>query len=355
MTESTTPPVSAPPSVAHPPKDKAVGYWLLFVCLFLAGIVLVGGLTRLTDSGLSITEWKPVTGALPPLSAEHWQEEFQKYQQIPEYEIVNKGMSLDEFKTIYWWEWGHRFLARMVGVIFAVPFLYFAFRGRIERAAIPRFVFMFILGGGQGALGWYMVSSGLADRVDVSQYRLAAHLGLAVIIYGFIFWSALPYVLGRGAEGPAGLAMGARLLVGLVWLQMISGAFVAGIHAGRVYNDWPLMAGQIIPDGLYMGSPWWRSLFEDHMSVQFDHRVLAYIVIGVVVALYATARRKKAQLPDGTMAALNILLVLVLAQAALGVATLANVVPLGLAAAHQIGALVLFTAALYTSFKLSAR
>ncbi len=339
----------------HPPKDKGVGLWLLFVCGFLAAIVLVGGLTRLTDSGLSITEWKPVTGMVPPLSEQHWQEEFDKYRQIPEYHIVNKGMSLHEFKSIYWWEWAHRFLARSVGLIFLVPFLYFLVRGRIEKSAIPRFAFMFLLGGAQGALGWFMVSSGLTERVDVSQYRLAAHLGLAFIIYGYIFWSALPYFLGRGAEGPPGLAMGARLLVGLVFLQIISGAFVAGIHAGRVYNTWPLMDGKFIPNGLFNMIPKGAAMFEDHLTAQFDHRMLAYVVLAGIAALVYAGFERRAILPKGAMTALWILGGVALGQVVLGILTLLHVVPIGLAAAHQIGALTLFTAMLYTSFRLSAK
>ncbi|MGB1087623.1 MAG: COX15/CtaA family protein [Alphaproteobacteria bacterium] len=344
--------VSANP---HPPKDRGVGLWLMFVCAFLAAIVLVGGLTRLTDSGLSITEWKPVTGMVPPLSVEDWQEEFSKYKQIPEYEIVNKGMSLDDFKTIFWWEWGHRFLARTVGIVFLVSFLYFLIRGRIEKAAIPRFVFIFVLGGAQGALGWFMVSSGLTERVDVSQYRLAAHLGLAIIIYGYIFWSALPYLIGRGHEGPPGLAMGARLLVGLVFLQIISGAFVAGIHAGRVYNTWPLMDGRFIPDGLFDMVPKGAAMFEDHLTAQFDHRMLAYVVLAGIAALVYAGFERRANLPKGAMTSLWVLGAVALGQVVLGILTLIHVVPIGLAAAHQLGALVLFTAMLFVSFKLSAK
>lgn len=343
------------PANPHPPKDKGVGLWLLFVCAFLAAIVLVGGLTRLTDSGLSITEWKPVTGMVPPLSEADWQEEFSKYQQIPEYEIVNKGMDLHAFKSIFWWEWAHRFLARTVGIIFLIPFLYFLARGRIEKSAVPRFLFMFFLGGAQGALGWYMVSSGLTERVDVSQYRLAAHLGLAIIIYGYIFWSALPYFMGRGQEGPPGLAMGARWLVGLVWLQIISGAFVAGIHAGRVYNTWPLMDGKFIPDGLFNMVPKGAAMFEDHLTAQFDHRMLAYIVLAGILALVYAGFERRNLLPKGAMVALWILGGVALGQVLLGILTLIHVVPIGLAAAHQIGALVLFTATLYASFRLSAK
>lgn len=333
--------------------DRAIGIWLMTVAVFIALIVLVGGLTRLTDSGLSITEWKPVTGALPPLSHEAWVEEFEKYKQIPEYDLVNKGMTLSEFEWIYWWEWSHRLLARMVGFVFLLPMLWFIFKGRIARAEAPRFVVLFLLGGAQGALGWFMVASGLVDRVDVSQYRLAAHLSVAILLFGMIFWTALRYITKDREQGPADLAVPARLFIGLVFAQIVTGAFVAGIHAGHIYNTWPLMDGAFIPDGLY--DPRFNGLaaFEDHLTVQFNHRMLAYTVLAGGIGLWLGARTQ--ELTQKMRGALNLLMIALFLQVALGIITLLTVVPIGLAAAHQMGAVLLFAAAINFAFRLDPR
>lgn len=323
-----------------------VGAWLLVMAALVILMVLVGGATRLTDSGLSITEWKPVTGAIPPLSEEAWQEEFAKYRQIPEYRFVNKGMSLDEFKRIYWWEWGHRFLGRLIGAVFAAGFLFFLLTRRLSRPMVPWLALIFALGGAQGALGWYMVQSGLVDRVDVSQYRLAAHLGLAALILGAILWTALRLIRPEPEKRQRASAL--PLLLGffsvLLFAQILMGGFVAGLDAGLSYTTWPRMDGQWIPDGLFTGMAWHQALFEDRLTVQFVHRAGGYLVAIWALGLWLYGR----QLPlaPGLRGVLNALLVVVALQVALGVLTLVHVVPLPLALLHQAGALAVFVLAL---------
>lgn len=332
---------------------KIVGLWLFAICGLIGLMVLVGGLTRLTNSGLSITEWRPITGVVPPLSDTAWQAEFAKYQRIPEYIELNQGMSLAAFKSIFWWEWGHRLLGRLIGVAFLVPFLYFLARGRIERALAPRLVVMFLLGAAQGALGWYMVKSGLVDRTDVSQYRLTAHLGFAFVIYGFILWTALGLVA-PGAKDHRhdlrALRNGACVLTGLIFLQVLLGALVAGLNAGLTYNTWPLMDGRFVPTGLLPEQPWWINMFETIETVQFDHRMMAYIVTLATLGLWLAARRSRP--PAGVARALDVLVVLVLGQVALGILTLLHAVPISLGAAHQIGALAVFSGALAAAHAL---
>jgi cytochrome c oxidase assembly protein subunit 15 len=310
--------------------------WLFAVAALVFCMVIVGGATRLTDSGLSITEWQPLLGAIPPFTEAHWQEAFDKYRQIPEYQLVNKGMSLDEFKFIYWWEWAHRFLGRIIGLAFFLPFAYFALTGSLSLKTALRCGVLFVLGGLQGALGWYMVSSGLVDRVDVSQYRLAAHLTLATVIFGAILW--VGFGLGRGRRAPeSGREWMALLIVALVVLQVAAGGFVAGLDAGFGYNTWPLMEGALVPNGLFTAAPWWRNMFENAMTVQFNHRMLAY-VIAVLVAGYAYVVRSPGSL---------ILLAAVGLQVVLGIWTLLWGVPLWLGLAHQGGALVVLAAAIW--------
>ncbi|MDG1691084.1 MAG: COX15/CtaA family protein, partial [Alphaproteobacteria bacterium] len=263
-----------------PPADRQIALWLFTVAGFVVLMVLVGGLTRLTDSGLSITEWAPIRGAIPPLSHADWMSEFNKYRQIPEYLLVNAGMSLAEFKFIYWWEWGHRFLGRVVGLVFLLPFLAFLAQGKISRARLPALLGLFFLGGLQGFMGWYMVASGLTERVDVSQYRLALHLGLALIIFACSLWLALSYWRGaKQMSKQGGLAKHgtmAAIIVVAVLMQSLLGALVAGINAGKTYTDWPLMDGEFIPSGLFDMQPFWLNFFESHLTVQFDHRMVAY-------------------------------------------------------------------------------
>ncbi|MCA3561294.1 MAG: COX15/CtaA family protein [Aestuariivirga sp.] len=310
--------------------------WLFGVAALIFCMVIVGGATRLTDSGLSITEWKPLLGAIPPMTEAQWLDAFRKYQQIPEYHLVNKGMSLAEFEFIYWWEWSHRFLGRVIGLAFFLPFAYFAVTGALNRSTAIRCGILFILGGLQGALGWYMVASGLVGRVDVSQYRLAAHLSLATFIYGAILW--VGFGLGRKRHVPeTGGQWLALLIAALVLLQIAAGGFVAGLDAGFGYNSWPLIDGAVVPKGLFAAEPWWRNLFENALTVQFNHRNLAYVIF-LLVAAQAYAARSRASL---------LLLLAVLAQIALGVWTLLWAVPLWLGLAHQGGAMVVFAAAIW--------
>lgn len=323
--------------------DRAVAIWLLVCCAVVFGIIVIGGITRLTESGLSITEWRPVTGALPPLSEAEWQSEFERYRQIPEYQEINRGMTLAEFKGIYWWEYVHRLWARLIGVVFAVPLLVFLIRGQIRRPLIPHLIAMFILGGLQGALGWYMVKSGLSERTDVSHYRLAAHFLAALAIYSYMFWVALTLL-----RGPTGRIAGAapprrHLLVisVLLLLTLTFGAFVAGLNGGLVYNTFPLMGGQLIPGEAFDAA---SSPFEDPVTAQFIHRWLAIAVVALAIALLVRRGRAAADArrPIGLLAAMALL------QAGLGVATLLLVVPIPLAAAHQAGAVVLWTLALWS-------
>lgn len=339
-------------SVIHPmttPTEKqrsarpAIRIWLYAVAILIFAMVIVGGATRLTDSGLSITEWKPLLGAIPPLSNTDWLSAFEKYQQIPEYQQINKGMSLGEFQFIYWWEWSHRFLGRFIGIAFAIPALFFWLTGRLEKPLRPKVLVLFVLGGLQGALGWYMVKSGLVDRVDVSQYRLAAHLTLAVLIFAAILWVA--FGIGHKKRKPFNVPFGLATvtIVSLILLQIALGGFVAGLDAGQGYNTWPMMDGAFIPDGLAVMSPWWKNLFENAMTVQFNHRMVAYII--VIFVFIHSARQMAGQCRAGS-SALGLMIV-ALVQMALGIATLLYQVPIDLALMHQAGALVLLAIALW--------
>ena len=321
----------------HLERKNWVAIWLWAMAFLVFCMVIVGGATRLTDSGLSITEWQPLLGAIPPLNEADWQLAFQKYQAIPEYQIQNKGMSLEDFKFIYWWEWSHRFLGRFIGVAFAVPFLFFVVTRRIERRLWPRLAMLFVLGGAQGALGWYMVKSGLVDRLDVSQYRLAAHLTLAVALYAALVWTALGV---SGVKGKASMGKGfilALCFIPLLFLQIAAGGFVAGLDAGHASDTWPLMDGVLVPSGLFFNTPWWRNLFENALTVQFNHRTLAYLLLAVAVAQALLSRTVSG----------GIVLAAVSAQALLGIMTILTHVHLHVALAHQAGALVVLALALW--------
>jgi heme a synthase len=328
---------------------RALRIWLATLALLIVVMILVGGATRLTDSGLSITEWQPIMGVVPPLSDADWEKAFAAYQKIPEYRELKQGMSLNDFKTIFWWEWAHRFLGRLIGVAFFVPFVGFSLAGYIPRFLLPKLIGLFLLGGMQGAVGWYMVKSGLVDRTDVSQYRLAAHFGMALLILGYTLW--LLFGLGGGGEEARSEARRrtpiwvAGLILGLIFLQLLAGALVAGLDAGFGFNTWPLINGAFAPDGLGEASPWYLNLFENPLTVQFDHRMLGYTVVaaGLAQLAWLALRRAPAQLIGSSLT----LALLALLQAVLGVWTLLLAVPIPLGLAHQAGAVAVFCAAVY--------
>jgi cytochrome c oxidase assembly protein subunit 15 len=344
---------------SHPNTHAgAVRLWLYAVAALVLAMVLVGGATRLTESGLSITEWKPVMGVVPPLSQQAWQSAFEKYQAIPQYREMNSGMSLEAFKTIYWWEWTHRLLGRVIGVAFLLPFLFFLWRGWVAPSLRPRLWFIFGLGALQGAVGWWMVASGLAGRTEVSQYRLATHLILACAIYVALLWTARrlgdesPLISLAGRAG-ARIKAGAIGLLGLVLLQIYLGALVAGLRAGYIYNTWPLIDGAFIPDAsqLFFATPPWRNFFENVLTVQFDHRMLAYaIFVCALLHMLDVARTVKAG-PARTGA--FVLFAAVVLQVALGITVLLLVVPLPLALLHQAMAMLILTAATWHAANLA--
>jgi cytochrome c oxidase assembly protein subunit 15 len=361
-------------------EHGVVALWLFACCALIFLMVVVGGVTRLTLSGLSITEWQPVVGVVPPLSAADWSAAFAKYQEIPEYRAVHFAMSLDEFKSIYWWEYAHRLLGRLIGVAFAGPFVWFLVCGRLPRRLVPPLSGILLLGFAQGGLGWYMVESGLADRIEVSQYRLVAHLALALAIYAAILWVALGivrepprsvqsfplagldpaiHVSNPAAEGVGvkhrgsistlvdpgwGWRRAGDAVLCLVALTIVAGGFVAGTRAGLTYNTFPLMDGRLIPEGYAQLRPFILNWFENIAAVQFDHRLLAVATAMVILLVWAAGWR--ALLPRPVGAALHGLFAIGLLQVALGIATLLLVVPTPLAAAHQAGAVLLLTAAL---------
>jgi heme a synthase len=339
----------ATPQTMATTRNGPVALWLMAVCALVLAMIVVGGATRLTDSGLSITEWKPLLGAIPPLTQGDWNEAFAKYQTIPQYLNVNKGMTLDAFKVIFWWEWAHRFLGRVIGLAFGVPLLVFWLRGQIGRDLALKLVGLLALGGLQGAVGWYMVQSGLADRIDVSQYRLALHLSIAFAILGALVWLILDLTTQRGGPRVETLAPLQRSvaygLALLVFSQVAIGGFVAGLKAGRAYNTWPLMDGQLIPDGILRLQPWWLNLSENMATVQFNHRLTAYLL--VALALWHAVRVVATSVDERVRASAITLAVGVLAQMALGIWTVVAAVPIHLGVAHQGLAALVFAAAIW--------
>jgi heme a synthase len=348
---------NAAPTTSSSAAPRAVGVWLWSVAALVFIMVVVGGATRLTESGLSIVEWKPVTGVIPPLSEPDWQAEFARYKTIPQYEQLNRGMSLDEFKAIYWWEWAHRLLGRIIGVAFLLPFLWFLSRRAFDSRTGLDLAGIFALGAVQGAVGWWMVASGLTERVRVSHYRLAFHLTLACMIYVALLWTAdrllvVPAAALQAEEGRAGrsyqsLPWRLRLTAGVLLVMAIGqiylGALVAGLHAGLVYNTWPLINGSIIPSAgdLLFDQPLWRNFFENHLTVQFEHRMTAYALLALALFHALDIRRRG---PGSLATSAGFVAVAVLVQAALGVMTLLFSVPIQLALAHQAMALALLTA-----------
>jgi heme a synthase len=316
--------------------DPLVRVWLIGVAMLIFCMVIVGGATRLTDSGLSITEWQPLLGAIPPLSDADWLIAFEKYKQIPEYKLQNHWMGLEDFKVIYWWEWAHRFLGRIIGIAYAVPLIAFVAAGQIKRRLWLRLAVIFVLGGLQGALGWYMVASGLSERTDVSQYRLAAHLTLAFALFAAVVWTIYGLGIWRRWR-PCFAAWGGIALLALLFSQVALGGFVAGLDAGHASDTWPKMQGAFVPDGLWSLSPAWRNIFDNALTVHFLHRLLAYAVFAFALLLALRTRMTSAWL----------IFAGVCVQMLLGILTVLWAVPLSVALFHQGGALLLVALALW--------
>jgi cytochrome c oxidase assembly protein subunit 15 len=342
---------AAPSASASP---HAIVAWLAACCALVFAMVVVGGVTRLTHSGLSITEWQPIVGTIPPLDASGWNDAFSKYQATPEFRDVNHAMTIAEFKRIFWWEYAHRLLGRVTGIAFLAPYLWFLARRRIPRGHAWPLAGIFLLGALQGVVGWLMVQSGLVDDPRVSQFRLTAHLGLAFAIFGAMLWTALSLAFPGHARNPSpalpSLRRFACVVAGLVFVMVLSGGFVAGIRAGFAYNTFPLMQGRIVPPGILMLEPWWRNFFWNMATVQFDHRLLAWVLALAVPLLWWRLRR--AAVPRRARLGATALLVLLAVQVSLGIATLVNVVPLPLAALHQAGAVGVFALALAVAHAL---
>ncbi len=326
-------------------NDRKVARWLFVLCALVFAMVVLGGVTRLTGSGLSMVDWRPIMGLLPPLDAEDWERTFELYKESPEFRIVNPDMDVHEFKSIFWLEYLHRLLGRLIGLAFAIPFVWFVWKGYIRKREWPKYALMFVLGGLQGLLGWYMVKSGLVDNPRVSQYRLAAHLVAAFTIYAYMFWIALS-LLQRDRQTERHPWFGRTLaLAVLVSITVVSGAFVAGLDAGLVFNTFPKMGEYWIPPGLFAIDPWWLNVFENIATVQFDHRVLAITTFVTIVAYWWFAH--KASIPGRLRRGVHLLLNVAVLQVALGISTLLLRVPTVLGAAHQATALLLFTVVLY--------
>jgi cytochrome c oxidase assembly protein subunit 15 len=342
-------------SAYQAPQSRAVRWWLISIAVLIAIMVLVGGATRLTESGLSIVEWKPVTGALPPLSQEQWTHAFDAYKTIPQYQAMNSGMSLAEFKTIFWWEWSHRLLGRVIGMAYLLPFLWFLWRGVLGADLKRRLWLIFGLGGLQGVVGWWMVASGLSQRVEVSHYRLATHLVLALLIFAGIIWTLRRLVERPSLMASARLKITSVVLLVLTFVQLYLGALVAGLRAGKIFNTWPDIDGGLIPSAarLFFDTPWWRNLFDNTLTVQFEHRMVAYtlFVLAILHMLDAVRSRAETSAINGAVA----LAAAITLQATLGIFTLLNQVPMELGLAHQAVAIVVLTAAVMQAERLAAR
>jgi heme a synthase len=342
-------------SAQQAPQLGAVRGWLISVAALIAVMVLVGGATRLTESGLSIVEWKPVTGALPPLNDAQWAQAFEGYKAIPQYRELNAGMSLSEFKTIFWWEWSHRLLGRVIGAVYLLPFLFFLWRGVLGAELKRRLWLIFGLGGLQGAVGWWMVASGLSQRVEVSQYRLATHLVLALLIFAAIMWTLRRLIDRPQPLAPSRLKITAMALLALTFVQLYFGALVAGLRAGRVFNTWPDIDGSFIPSAarLWFEEPWWRNLFDNTLTVQFEHRMTAYalLALALVHAVDTVRSRAGAAVIGGAWW----LVAAIMLQATLGILTLLRQVPIDLALTHQAVAIAVLTLAVFQAERLAAR
>ena len=329
--------------------NRAISHWLLICLCLIFFMVVLGGVTRLTGSGLSMVNWQPISGVIPPLTAEQWQQEFSAYQQSPEFEKINRDMNINGFKSIFWFEYSHRLLGRIIGLVFFIPFVYFWWRKRIKPGLTPKLMTMFVLGGLQGLLGWYMVKSGLVNNPHVSQYRLVAHLLSAILIYGFILWTLLDLRCSEPVQTSktATLARWRKLsvgLLGLVLLTIVSGGFVAGLKAGLIFNTFPLMGGNWIPEGIAALTPWYLNLFENVVTVQFNHRVLGVCAGLLLFAWYIIGRQRFDDVR--VQRSFKWIGMMVIIQVTLGISTLLLQVPVTLAAMHQAGALILFSAVL---------
>lgn len=334
---------------------RAVKWWLIIVAAMIVLMVLVGGATRLTESGLSIVEWKPVTGSLPPLSQEQWTQAFEGYKTIPQYRELNAGMSLDQFKTIFWWEWSHRLLGRVIGMVYLLPFLWFLWRGSLSSDLKRRLWGIFGLGALQGAVGWWMVASGLSQRIEVSQYRLATHLVLALLIFAAIVWTVRRMSEASTMAATARLKITSVALLVLTSVQLYLGALVAGLRAGRVYNTWPDIDGALIPSAerLFFEQPWWRNLFDNTLTVQFEHRMTAYALLALAIlhAIHAFRSQSETTVKAGALW----IVAAVTLQAMLGILTLLYQVPIHLALTHQAMAILVLTLTILQVERLALR
>lgn len=327
-------------------------YWLFTGCFLIFIMVIIGGITRLTQSGLSIVEWNLIMGSLPPMNADDWQVLFQKYQTSPQYKLINNGISLEEFKSIFWWEYIHRLFGRFIGLVFFVPFVYFWITKKFDAPLLKKVLIVFALGGLQGVLGWYMVASGLVKNPFVSHYRLAAHLITAFSAFGFTFWVALGLLFPSNELVKNSTLKGLKRLINALFviliIQIIYGAFVAGMHAGKIYNTFPLMGDSLMPESVYAMNPWWKNFLENHSGVQFIHRYMAYTVATLAAVIWYKSRKER--LHPKVINAINFMASIVVVQFLLGVFTLVYAVPVSLGVIHQAGAFILFASLIYLVF-----
>ncbi|MGH1542948.1 MAG: COX15/CtaA family protein [Arenicella sp.] len=335
-------------------QRRAVGIWLLICTLVVYFMIMIGGITRLTQSGLSMVEWEPIMGIIPPLNEHDWLESFEKYKAFPEYQKVNKGMSLQEYKGIFLWEYGHRVLGRFIGILFLLPYLFFLFRGYLPGKWKWKLLTAFALGGLQGLMGWYMVKSGLVNNPHVSQYRLAAHFGIALAIFVLLFWYSLEFLRGdQRRSGLVHLRKTSSYVLILVLFMMMTGAFVAGTKAGHIYNTFPLIAGAWLPDGLLSLEPIWRNFFENSLTIQFVHRCIAYCIVIAVLYLFAVGwRSTKENSQLNIRFELTLVLFLMLCQVAFGIITLLMKVPVFWGALHQSTAVALLASLIFLTHKV---
>lgn len=329
-------------------ENKAVILWLISGCLLILLMVIIGGVTRLTHSGLSMVNWSLFMGAIPPLNEIQWQETFELYKQSPEFKKINFSYTLSDFKYIFFWEYLHRLMGRVLGLVFIIPFIYFLIKKKLSKKLILQSTVLFCLGALQGAIGWWMVKSGLIERPDVSHYRLAVHLTTAFLTCSFTFWVALPLIITDKLKGNLTFFKYTTMLFFLVLIQIIYGAFVAGLNAGIGFNTWPMMNGEWIPQAVYYLDPLWKNFIEAPYGVQFVHRILAVVIVSFVGFMWF--KGKKIKLEDNQISSLNIIISLVLFQTVLGILTLLLKVPISLALVHQLGAFFLLMSVVYSLF-----